>query len=267
MRVSVDHRTRYRFSVPQARLIQLLRLTPQDSTDQTVVNWHIGVDCDARLREARDGFGNRVTMLYAEGPISDIEIVVQGEVLTASDGGLVRGVAEPLPPELFVRTTDRTGVSLGMREFATALTGPRIDRLTALNAALHDRFTLSEEPHDTGLTAEQAFLRDEASPRDFAHLLIAIARAEGVPARYVSGYHTSDAGEDHAPHAWAEAHIDGVGWVAFDPSRGQRADEQYVRLAVGLDAAGAAPVAGTRMGKGNEELDVEVQVEALTGEE
>ena len=103
MRVSVDHRTRYHFTEPQARLIQLLRLTPQDSTDQTVVHWHIGVARDARLREARDGYGNRVTMLYAAGPLTDIEITVQGEVLTAGDTGLVRGVAEPLPPALFAR--------------------------------------------------------------------------------------------------------------------------------------------------------------------
>lgn len=267
MRVSVDHRTRYHFSEPQARLIQLLRLTPQDSTDQTVVNWHIGVDCDARLRPARDGYGNRVTMLYAEGPLSSIEVTVQGEVLTAGDAGLVRGVAEPLPPELFVRTTDRTGVSLVMREFAGEGGGDRIERLHRLNLALHGRFSCREDHHDTGLTAEQAFLRDEASPRDFSHMLVALARAEGVPARYVSGYHTSEQGDGHAPHAWVEAHVDGLGWVAFDPSRGLSADEQYVRLAVALDAAGAAPVAGTRMGRGREELDVDVQVEALGGDD
>ncbi len=267
MRVSVDHRTRYRFSTPQDRLIQMLRLTPQDSTDQTIVHWHIGVDCDARLREARDGFGNRVTMLYCEGPISDIEITVQGEVLTASDAGLVRGVAEPLPPELFVRTTDRAGTSMAMREFASGLGvaagEERSDWLHALNRALFDRFTVTEDHHDTGQTAEQAFLRQEASPRDVAHMLIALARAQNIPARYVSGYHTSDDDQGHAPHAWAEAYVDGVGWTALDPSLGVAADEQYVRLAVGLDAASAAPVAGMRMGKGREELDVEVQVEAL----
>ena len=145
MRVSVDHRTRYRFTVPQARLIQMLRLTPQDSTDQTVVHWHIGVDCDARLREARDGYGNRVTMLYAAGPISDIEVTVQGEVLTAGDAGLVRGVAEPLPPVLFVRTTDRTGSSPAMREFAgeSASAGFEV-RYHKADADLDDRFAGSK---------------------------------------------------------------------------------------------------------------------------
>ena len=54
MRIAIDHRTRYRFSEPQARLVQMLRLTPCDTRDQTVVSWMIGVDCDARMRDAAD---------------------------------------------------------------------------------------------------------------------------------------------------------------------------------------------------------------------
>lgn len=67
MRIAIEHRTQYRFSEPQARIVQMLRLTPCDTQDQTVVSWLVGVDCDARLRDAGDGFGNSVTMLYAEG--------------------------------------------------------------------------------------------------------------------------------------------------------------------------------------------------------
>lgn len=269
MRVAVDHRTRYQFTRPQDRLIQMLRLTPQDSADQTVVSWHIGVDCDARMREARDGFGNRVTMLYAEGPIEGIEITVSGEVLTAGDAGLVRGVVEPLPPALFLRMTDRTGLSQGMRDFAADVAGAegeRIARLHAINTALHARFAVQEEASDAGLSAEAAFQADHAAPRDFAHMFIALARAEGVPARYVSGYHTRDDGDGHAPHAWAEAHVDELGWIAFDPSRGLSADARYIRVAVALDSGGAAPVAGMRIGSGRERLDVDVQVEELTGD-
>ncbi len=266
MRVSVDHRTRYRFTSPQDRLIQLLRLTPQDSADQTVVNWHIGVDCDARLREARDGFGNRVTMLYAEGPIEGIEISVSGEVLTAGDAGIVRGVVEPLPPALFLRRTDRTGVSLAMRDFAAEIAGEAlIARLHAINLELSERFAVQEEAYDTGLTAEAAFQSDHAAPRDFAHMFIALVREAGVPARYVSGYHTRG-DEGHAPHAWAEAYVNDLGWIAFDPSRGVSADASYVRVATALDASGATPVAGMRIGAGAEKLDVDVQVEELGGD-
>ncbi|WP_326523420.1 transglutaminase family protein [Sphingomonas sp.] len=262
MRVAIDHRTRYRFTEPQARVIQLLRLTPLDSIDQTVVNWHIGVDCDARLREARDGFGNRVTMLYCEGPLDSIEIAVEGEVLTAGEAGVVRGTVEPLPPEVYVRATDRTGVSRAMREFAGEGGDDRLARLHQINLALHHRFSCVEEHHDRGLTAEQAFAHDAVSPRDLAHMLVALARSEAIPARYVTGYLAGDEGA-HAPHAWVEAHVDGLGWVAFDPCRGISADERHVRVAVALDAAGAAPVAGMRIGDGDERLDVEVQAEAM----
>ena len=71
MRLSIDHRTVYRFAVPQGRLVQMLRLTPENTHDQTIASWRIDVDCDARLRTGRDGFGNVVTMLYAVGSINE----------------------------------------------------------------------------------------------------------------------------------------------------------------------------------------------------
>ena len=95
MRIAVDHRSHYRFSQPQARIVQMLRLTPCDTQDQTVVSWMVGVDCDARLRDAVDGFGNAVTMLYAEGPIEALDVTVTGEVLTSEANGLVRGNCGP----------------------------------------------------------------------------------------------------------------------------------------------------------------------------
>ena len=63
-----------------------------------------------------------------------------------------------------------------------------------------------------------------------------------------------------AGHAWAEAWVDDLGWVAFDPVNGISADDAYVRVACGLDYRDAAPVAGARAGGGGEELAVEVEV-------
>ena len=63
MRLSIDHLTRYRFTAPQGRIVQLLRMTPENTHDQTVASWHVAVDCDARMRRHRDGFGNCTTML------------------------------------------------------------------------------------------------------------------------------------------------------------------------------------------------------------
>ena len=264
MRIAIDHRTRYRFSQPQGRIVQLLRMTPQDGVDQTVVNWHIGVDCDARLMETRDGFGNRVTMLYANGPVEHLEIAVTGEVLTADGNGVVGGAWEPLPPILFLRASERAQADVEITAFAaSAAVGSEIvERLHALNLALHARFEDRAEHHDLGRTAAQVFAAREASARDMAHVFIAAARSLGVPARYISGYRP-DGDSLPAPHAWVEAHVEALGWATFDPFRGRSTDETYVRVAVGLDAGTAAPVAGTRLGEGKEVLDVDLHVAAV----
>jgi transglutaminase-like putative cysteine protease len=264
MRLSVDHRTTYRFSAPQARLTQLLRLMPKDTHDQSVTAWNLHVDCDARMRHGRDGFGNRTTMLYVPGPISEIEIAVSGEVLTHRSNGIVHGAHEPLPPAVFLRETPLTIADADIARFAAdiAETDP-VARLHALNIAINRRFALDHGRPSAGRTAVEAFAKGSVSSRDMAQVFIAAARSLGVAARYVSGYSPVCQAEIDgrpAPHGWAEAHVDRLGWVAFDPSTGLSADTAYVRVAIALDSAGAAPVAGSRLGEGVETLDVDLHV-------
>lgn len=267
MRLSIDHRTTYRFSEPQKRLVQMLRLTPEDTHDQTVAAWRIDVDCDARLREGRDGFGNKVTMLYAEGPLTSLEIAVRGEVLTSETPGVLKGALDPLPPAVFLRATPLTAPDPALSAFAPDAcgTGDTIECLHRLNTALFRRFQIDRGRPDPARTAAAAFAGDIATARDMAHMLIAAARVIGHPARYVSGYCLSPFGSESrpTPHGWAEIHVARLGWVAFDGCFGLSADENYVRVAVGLDGAGAAPIAGSRLGSGDEDLDVDVSVGAV----
>ncbi len=83
-----------------------------------------------------------------------------------------------------------------------------------------------------------------------------------IPARYIGGHFHRDDGvtEQEAGHAWAEAFVPGLGWIAFDTANGLCATDAYVRVAVGLDYLGAAPVRGSRYGGGSEALDVSVRV-------
>jgi transglutaminase-like putative cysteine protease len=94
-----------------------------------------------------------------------------------------------------------------------------------------------------------------------AHIFIAAARSLSIPARYVSGHLTrTDQVDQEAAHAWAEAHVEGLGWVAFDPANGVSPTEAYVRIAIGLDYLGAAPVRGTVYGGGRESMTVTLSV-------
>jgi len=260
MRLSILHRTAYRFSEPQARLVQLLRVTPPDTHDQTVADWRIDVDCDAKLRDGRDGWGNRVTMLYAEGPIHGLEIEISGEVLTTHSDGVLHGLTETLPPAVFLRATDLTMPDAGIAAFVADQAGETpLGTLHRLNAALHEQFVF-DRSRPAGLTAAAAFARGEATPRDVAHIFLVGARGLGVPARYVSGYSRLAGEHRPTPHGWAEAYIDGLGWVGFDPCTGLCPQDDHVRVAIALDAVGAAPIAGSRLGDGQERLDVEVRV-------
>lgn len=262
MRLSIDHRTTYRFTEPQARIVQLLRVTPQNTHDQTVVDWHISVDRDARLTQHRDGFGNATTMLYVEGPLDRIEITVTGEVVTTHSDGVLHGTWEPLSPQLFRRDTPATRVGEAVGRFVEDVGrgGDAITTLHRINAAVRQRFALDRGRPEPGLAVEDVLARDSATARDMAQLFIAAARAMGIPARYVTGY--CDLADDHrpAPHGWADAWVEGLGWIGFDPTQGESPEEHHVRVAVALDAAGAAPIAGTRLGEGEEKLDVDVTV-------
>ena len=262
MRLTIDHRTVYRFSEPQRRLVQMLRMTPGNSHDQTVAAWRIDVDCDAKMRSARDGFGNIGTMLYVEGPVDGIEITVSGEVLTSHSNGVLHGAHEVFPPALFLRHTILTPADPAIAAFARGTAGDAtaLGSLHRINKALHERFAVDHARPDPALDAGSAFALERATPRDLAHVFIVAARSLGAPARYVSGYQLAEERHSPTPHGWAEAHVEGLGWIAFDPCSGRCPQDDHVRIANALDSSGAAAVAGSRLGDGDERLDVDVAV-------
>lgn len=268
MRLSVHYVTHYAYSAPIRRVIQLLRLTPLSFAGQNVVEWRIDVDCDARLREGRDGYGNVTHMLYVDKPVRQLDITVNGRVLTEDHAGVVAGVPGDLPHEIFLRETalTRSGPALdGLVADTERENGPALDRLHRLAATIHNRMTFDARSTAIDTGACEALESGHGVCQDFAHIFMAVARRMGIPARYVSGHLFRRDGKLRQPaaHAWAEAWIEDLGWVAFDPANGICADDAYIRVACGLDYRDAAPFAGARSGGGDETLAVEVEVRQL----
>jgi transglutaminase-like putative cysteine protease len=148
-----------------------------------------------------------------------------------------------------------------MRNFASELADD--DELTTLHTlmrAIHGTMAFDTEVTGTGTDAITAFAGKRGVCQDFTHIFIGCARHLDIPARYVSGHFVHDAGGvvEPAGHAWAEAWVDGLGWVGFDPTNGASPDDAYVRVAVGLDYLDAAPVRGARRGGGDEVMEVTV---------
>lgn len=266
MRIRIAHRNVYRYDPPALGVIQVLRLTPRNHEGQYVVRWRIDVSADARLAAHEDAFGNITHVFSADGPFDELSLDVDGEVETQNNEGVVRGTVERFTPSLFLRDTQLTQADAAIREFAQRIRAEKsADVLTELHGLLHGLF--EQMGHDTedapgAATAADAFARRRGSPRDLSHVFIAAAHCLGIPARYVAGYYrrSDDNEPQHAGHAWAEAFVPDLGWAAFDPANGFCPTDAHVRVAIGLDALGAAPVRGTRYGPGGETLEVAVKV-------
>jgi transglutaminase-like putative cysteine protease len=265
MRLRIAHRNVYRYDPPAAAVIQVLRLTPRNHEGQYVVRWRIDVSADARLAAHEDAFGNITHVFSADGPFSELFVEVDGEVETQNTNGVVRGTLERFGPSLFLRDTALTQADPAIREFAHSVRAAKGGEVLAELHGLLDR--LYEEMDHAGDDAEgaanaaEAFARKGGPSRDLTHIFIGAAHALGIPARYVGGYCCSDDGAAQAAgHAWAEALVPELGWIAFDPANGFCPTDAHVRVAIGLDALGAAPVRGMRYGPGAETLEVAIKV-------
>lgn len=102
--------------------------------------------------------------------------------------------------------------------------------------------------------------------QDFTHLMIGLARAMGIPARYVSGLVHPDAERFRGyaqTHAWCELYFPSAGWIGFDPTNKCIVGANFVKVAIGRDFRDVAPNKGVYRGKAKETIDVRVTSEAL----
>ncbi|MBL8578782.1 MAG: transglutaminase family protein [Mesorhizobium sp.] len=263
MRLKISHRTEYSYDAPLQYALQRLRLVPRGGKTQTVHSWSLKVE--GATEEARfvDHFENDTRLVSMADDSTRISIDAWGEVETFDTAGVFgehRGFA---PLWLFEHETDLTTPGEGIRELAHSVgQGSELDRLHQLMHIIGVRVAYTIGATHAGTTAEQALTQGSGVCQDHAHVFAAAARVLGFPARYVSGYlMLNDTVDQAASHAWAEAHVPGLGWVAFDPSNGISPDERYVRMAVGRDYRDAMPVSGIRLGWAEEQLAVAITVE------
>ena len=266
MRLRIRHETSYDYAPAARHATQILRMTPRSYDGLFVRRWRVEVDADTRLAKGEDAYGNITHTLFMDGPVETVRITIDGEVDTIDTGGIVRGTFERMPLRLFLRETRLTMPTTEMRDYARALLsrqgGDLLATMHALMASLHRDMTFAPGMTSSATPASEAFVARNGVCQDFAHIFVSCARAIGVPARYAGGYYLrTDSVDQDAGHAWAEAYLAGIGWIAFDPAHGVCSTDRYCRVATGLDYLDAAPVRGSRSGGGDEKLNVQVQVQ------
>jgi transglutaminase-like putative cysteine protease len=262
MDLRVLHETRYVWDAPLAGLLQQVRLTPRSGPSQTVRAWDVEVDGGAVEASYDDHWGARVILVSAAEGAERLTLRASGEVSTLRGDGISGPHRGPAPRWAFLAPTARTEPGDGLRALAGEMEGCGVPRLHALSKAISERVEYLGGATDAGTTAEAALAGGRGVCQDHAQIFAACARLLGYPARYVSGYLAlDDRIASDATHGWAEALVEGVGWVGFDPSNGISPDERYVRVATGPDSDACAPIRGLRRGGAAERLEVSVQVQ------
>ncbi len=264
MRLTINHTTRYRYDAPVDYALQQVRLSPPNTAQQDVRSWEITVEGGRIETQYRDHNGGQVHLVSVERGAEEVAITAAGEVETTDTAGVLGKVYGPAPLWYFKKPTPLTEAGPGITALAKHLSesGDLLAALHALSSSI-----LMAAPYRIGetyaaTTAEEALMGGSGVCQDHAQIFVAAVRAAGLPARYVSGYLLMDDRIDQdASHAWAEAHVEGLGWVGFDVSNGISPDERYVRLAHGRDYRRAAPISGLRLGTSRESMIVSLQIQ------
>ena len=267
-RLHIRHVTTYAYDAPVAYGLQQLRLTPKSRQGQQILEWSTRVEGGRVEVTFDDSHANRVELVSIEPGATEVTITAEGEVEMSDASGVVGAHGGFMPLWMFLRPTDLTRRGSGTQALAREVRGidGQLEQMHALSAAIRDRVRYDVEGADVSRTAEQSIEQGHGVCQDHAHIFCTAARLLDRPARYVSGYlMMNDREEQEATHAWAEAHVDGLGWVGFDVSNGYSPDERYCRVATGLDYSDAAPIFGIRQGDGAEEMHVGLTVAETSG--
>jgi len=279
MYYSIRHVTRFRYSAPVRESVMELRMQPRSEGPQALRSFQIVTNPRAQLYAYTDHYGNAVYHFNVLRAHEELRIEAQA-VVEISRTTSIPAAVDMLEWERYnaYNLTEEHFDLMGPSKFASfspALskfmkeenldkpTGDPLIALKELNSAIRSAFEYEIGVTEVHSPIEHALEERRGVCQDFAHIMIAIARKWGIPARYVSGYlhhGRRDRSGEGATHAWLEAYLPSLGWVGFDPTNGTMADERHIRAAVGRDYADVPPTRGTLKGVAESELAIAVDV-------
>lgn len=252
------HWTHYQFDNPVTLGPHAVRLQPRSGAGQVLRNFLIHVDpVPETTTECLDQEGNILHNFWFLGSTDHLTIRTSFEVETFRDNpfDFVPLEGACLPPrfasgewETFtpaLRHRSSPNIDSLAHELSAACTGDLVD--FAVKANLWINTNIACFPRETGapFPPDKTLERGNGACRDLAVLLVALCRAVGVPARFVSGYQDVVAANNrHELHAWTEVWLPGGGWRGFDPSQGLAVTNRHIALAASASHSLAAPVIG-----------------------
>ena len=281
MEYTIAHQTTYYYADAVDESYTVLHLQPRSDQHQFCTKYAIEVSPAARVHSYADRFGNDVQHFAILPPHDALSITTRSNVVTLLDH-------EPVPPldatralldvdskverlydflheSAYVKFTDE--VEAFAKEFDVP--GESIGAWCShVMHHINTSFTYDADATTVRTTVRGALAARAGVCQDYAHVMIAVLRCAGIPARYVSGYIYR--GESRvlgaeASHAWCEAYLPPYGWVGFDPTNDLLINDHFVKVAIGRDYRDVSPVRGVYRGSKQSEMSVNVAMDVLAG--
>jgi transglutaminase-like putative cysteine protease len=290
MKLKVVHRTTYLYGESVTTSHHEARVTPRDTVNQRMLTHELMIAPSPEARRRRfDYFGNRTVHFSLSEPHRTLEVVAESTVEVAALRPLVleaspawESVRDRLRSDHKRDTLDAYAMSLEsdhvalspvLRDYAARsfpAGRPMLDAVRDLIGRIHADFTYDARATEVSTPLDQVMRLRRGVCQDFAHLGIGCLRAQGLAARYVSGYLLTHPppgkpkliGAD-ASHAWFAAFVPEHGWVDFDPTNDLLPSDEHVTVAFGRDFADVTPIRGVILGGGQHRIDVSVDVNPL----
>jgi transglutaminase-like putative cysteine protease len=304
MRLAIRYVTRFLYEGPVWQSHNTLRACPMDGDNQRVLEYRVTTTPVARVYSYLDYWGTRVDAFGVRPPHPRLEIVAEAVVETraprvpewaadlanaseANGGAALTCTRTALSQPEFVSAyveylepSPHTRWDVELRAQADSWIAAVGDDAVAAVGMLYRAVggTMTYTPGATAIGIDvNAVLRERVGVcQDFAHLLIALCRSVGIPARYVSGYLLSEDGSrgdappggvvDVKTHAWVEVALGDGAWVPLDPTNQRLVSERHVKIGHGRDYDDVLPLRGVYLGAAQHQLDVVVRMRELVGQ-
>ena len=287
---NIVHTTSYEYSAPAIESFTELRVRPRASHHQEVIHHQTEVNPRAALDEFTDYYGNTVECLSVPFRHKCLTVTSRSTVETMPHKDALSGLDLSVSEAVRLSWPDRRDLYDFLMPSMHAPITPELEALShqllpsrrsfaeailSLNQYIFKNFTYMPGVTDIRTPITDVLKRRQGVCQDFAHLMIALIRCAGLPARYVSGYIETEPalGPDGRPligatasHAWVEVYLPSGMWVGIDPTNNILEGERHVQLGIGRDYNDVPPLRGVFKGAERQILSVGVSVSRTTGQ-
>jgi transglutaminase-like putative cysteine protease len=261
VKYTVRHHYRYVYTSPIADVKQRLIMIPPDQhADQRLLSYALDVrGASGRLAIDwhTDGFGNRVCRVEAERV--DRALDFEARFTVSREGGPAPAVHDFKDGLLFTALTARNQRMMDAAQAIATRASTVQDRVELAHDWAAGSIAYKVGVTGTQTPAAMALHLGQGVCQDYAHIMLGVLRALGIPCRYVSGHLLGEG----APHAWVEVAVDDT-MVAYDPTHHRRAGLNYIVVATGRDFADVTATSGVFTGSASGRLHWSKQASVLT---